>query len=94
MACDCIEKVTKKMAEKLKELNPDYTILDAAFKNKGFSLNGGGCKSYNEVKIEYTFPKVNGQISSPKSTTMDAYGEYCQFCGKKHNEEEEVTDGL
>lgn len=94
MACDCIEKVTQRAADHLKEQNPEYDIIDANFQNKGFSLKTGNYQSYNEIKIRYTFTKKDGSKSAPKTEVRDIYGEYCQFCGKKHKQEPEVKDGM
>lgn len=95
MACDCIEKITEKMAEHLKKQNPDYTILESNFQKKGYSFKSGQSHSYNEVKVVYTFQKKDGSTSSRKTEIMDAYGSYCQFCGKLHDEgKEEAENGL
>jgi hypothetical protein len=92
MACNCIEKVTDKMADHFQKQNPEYNVFDAEFQKKGLSLKTGQYESYNEIKIRYNFTKKDGSISSTKTEIRDAYGEYCQFCGKKHKEESEVAN--
>lgn len=82
------------MADHLKEKNPDYTIIESNFQKKGFNLKTGTYKSYNEVKVVYTFIKKDGSVSAERTEIMDAYGEYCPFCGKKEVEETEVEDGM
>lgn len=84
MACDCIEKITQKMADHVQKQNPQFVITDANFLQKGFSLGGGGYHPYNEIKIEYMYPKKDGSMSRETSMKISAYGEYCQFCGKKY----------
>lgn len=89
MACDCINKTLDKVIERKKQNNPEITILNADYLNKGWNLSGNGnpINLFNEIKIEYTFIKVNGTVSSPKSEKIAIYGEYCGFCGKKFKDE-------
>lgn len=89
MACNCLETTLEKVIERHKQNNPADTIIDADYLNKGWNFSGKGnaINLYNEIKIEYTFQKVNGQTSNPKSTKLSIYGEYCGFCGKKFVED-------
>lgn len=89
MACKCIQMTLDKTVERAKEQNKSWTIIDADYLNKGYNFSGKGnpVNLFSEIKIEYTFQKVNGQISLPKSEKIAIYGQYCTFCGKKFIED-------
>jgi hypothetical protein len=94
MACNCLEKTLQKTLELKKEQNPTWEIGEYDWKNKSwnFSNKGNPTNLYNEIKIEYSFPKVNGDMSKPKTETVTIYGSFCTFCGKKFVENIKTLD--
>lgn len=90
MACTCLDDVLKKHVEYQTEKHKDWDITDADWLNKGWNLSGRGnpINIGYQIKVEYTFTKVNGQTSQPKSETSSIYGTHCTFCGKKFIDDE------
>jgi hypothetical protein len=89
MACECLDILLEKLVETKKEQNPDWTINEANYLNKSwnFSDKGNPINLYNEIKLTYTFVKVDGSTSKQKSEKIPIYGNYCCFCGKLFKEE-------
>ncbi len=90
MACECMQKTLDKTIEYKKQQNPNWTITEADYLNKTWNFSGKGNPNnlFNEIKIGYTFTKVDGSTSQPKSEKVAIFGEYCTFCGKKFKEDE------
>lgn len=91
MTCNCLGEVLVSTEREIQKQNKDWKISDIEWLKKGWNFSGKGnpINLYNEIKISYTFTKVNGSESSPKSTTISIYGNYCSFCGKKFVENEQ-----
>lgn len=89
MACTCLETSLSTVKQEIQDQNKEWSIADIDWTKKGWNFSGKGnpINLYNEIRIEYTFTKVNGQTSTPKSTSISMYGEYCTFCGKKFIED-------
>lgn len=89
MACKCMENALDKTLKLKEEQHPDWKIEDIDWVNKGynFSDKGNPINLSNEIKIEYTFTKVDGSTSKSKVEKLTIYGTYCTFCGKKFEED-------
>lgn len=91
--CDCIEKVEKMIAEKQLSENPGAELFDKSQKgtmlHTGYSFSKNpGRRTYNEVEVNISVKKKNGQFSRFKRKRISVYATYCPFCGKKHNYED------
>ena len=83
--CNCIEKSEEKILAHIREKHPTWDIKDASYNNKALLFNDGEATLYSlyfEFGYEYSFPKVNGDMSKPKRTTVSITPSYCPFCGK------------
>lgn len=101
MACNCIEESTEKTLAHLKEQYPDRTYDESdtgiwgslGYSNVGFSLGAAGRFFYFPFKTRYTFTKTNGEMSKPKTETVNMQGVYCPFCGCKFKEDQNDETG-
>lgn len=93
MACDCINKVTLKMVERLKKNSPKSIITGVKFKTQGYNFGTGSYNLYNEIAYTEQFEKVNGDLSKERTHTVDVYHSFCPFCGVKTKEAEEKQEG-
>ena len=90
MACNCLETSKEKILAKLAELHPDYNISDADFQNRIYSFNEDGASDIiitHRFDYTYTFKKVNGTNSKPRTSNISINPIYCGFCGKKFVED-------
>lgn len=91
--CNCIETIEKKVAEKLLSENPESETFDR--KDKGTMVHTGfyfsknpGRRTYNEVEVNISVKKRNGQFSRFRKKRILVYATFCPFCGTKHNYED------
>lgn len=94
MACNCIETSKEKILAKLAEMHPDWTITESDYENQIFPFS----EENNSIQpiilthhfgFTYTFKKVNGEDSKPRTDYISINPTYCGFCGKKFVEEAE-----
>jgi len=89
MACTCLEDSKEKILAKLAEIHPDYNITDFDFQNRiySFAEEGPGIILTHRFEYTYTFKKVNGTDSKPRTSNININPTYCGFCGKAFIEE-------
>lgn len=86
--CNCIADFEAKLIDRVKEQNPTWELEEinhfdgTGLQNIAFTF-GHGNIVYNEFKVRYTFPKVNGEMSTPKTHKLSLYPTYCCYCGIK-----------
>jgi hypothetical protein len=88
MACNCIETTEKRVLEHIKTQNPDWNITESGYKNLVLAFDEEPSATYIMMPFEFTFTfsKVNGTQSKPRTKQISMKGEYCTFCGKKFKE--------
>lgn len=84
MACNCLETSKEKILAKLAQIHPEYNISDADFQNQIYTFDEHqGIILTHRFDFTYTFQKVNGTDSKPRTSTININPTYCGFCGKK-----------
>ena len=84
MACNCLETSKEKILAKLAEIHPDYNISDSDFDNRIWCLDGTqDVILTHKFEFTYTFKKVNGTDSKPRTSNININPTYCGFCGKQ-----------
>lgn len=84
MSCDCIDRIEKLLAEKMKEQYPKGEVIDeVAFVNKTYTSDAEGHAvlilsnpALGKVRIGKAVRKYNARL----------FPTYCPFCGKKIKE--------
>lgn len=89
MACNCLEKSKERILEKLSEMYPDYNISDSDFQNRIYSFgeDSPGIILTHKFEYTYTFKKVNGTDSKPRTSNISINPIFCGFCGVKFIED-------
>lgn len=87
MECNCIENSENKILKHLGEKHPTWIIKDARYNNMALMMDFELIRNslYFEFGYEYSFPKVNGEMSKPKRSTVSITPAFCPFCGVKLN---------
>lgn len=89
MACNCLETSKEKTLAKLAEIHPTYEISDSDFQNRIWCFEGPQSVILtHRFDYTYTFKKVNGTDSKPRTSNISINPTYCGFCGKKFVEDE------
>jgi hypothetical protein len=85
--CNCLEEAKTKILSHLRKDNPEFTIEDSNsdFDNIVYPLDGDNMGRILTHKFEYTytFTKRDGELSRPKTASININPMYCGFCGKK-----------
>jgi hypothetical protein len=85
--CDCIENSEAKILSHIREKHPDWGIKDAHYNHQALlAPNYSKYSLYFEFGYEYSFPKVNGDMSKPKRGTVSITPSFCPFCGNSLND--------
>lgn len=82
MACECIKKIQKKLAER-----PDGT----AFLDTVFDMRDGSLRV--DITGQIRKKGRNGEFQK-KYTQVHFMPKYCPFCGKPYNPSEESEDSI
>lgn len=96
MACECLEKSKENILVRLAEMYPEYKISDSDFQNQIYSLaeEGPGIILTHRFEYNYSFTRVNGEQSKPRTSTISINPTYCGFCGKKFIEDKPSNDNV
>lgn len=95
MACNCLETSKEKILAKLQEIHPEYNITDSDFQNLMWNnIDNPGSEYILTHRFDYTysFTKVNGTQSKPRTSNININPTYCGFCGKKFVEDEPTLE--
>lgn len=90
--CNCISNSEEKILSHLREKHPTWEIKDARYQTQ--ALMGPDYDTYSlyfEFVYEFSFHKVNGDMSKPKRQTVSVTPAFCPFCGKSMSEKEEAA---
>ena len=87
-SCDCIKEVEAKSLNRIKDKNPGWDVDKTnRWDDTGLMpvthLFGYGDSVAFEFKYRYTFKKVNGQTSNPRTGKISIIPTFCPFCGRK-----------
>lgn len=91
MACNCLETSKEKILAKLQEIHPEYNITDSDFQNQIYCFEGPqNTILTHRFDYTYSFTKVNGTQSKPRTSNININPTYCGFCGKKFVEDDKL----
>ena len=89
MACNCLDNSKEKILARLQEIHPEYNITDSDFANQIYCFEGEqSIILTHKFEYTYSFTKVNGTPSKPRTTSININPTYCGFCGKKFVEDD------
>ena len=93
--CTCFEDNLKLVKDAVIEQMPDGCIdLDVRWQNSVFFISGGDYSPVNpRVLAEYRLPKKGGgHRSSLKKLEQSLLANFCCYCGRKLNKNEDKKD--
>ncbi len=97
--CDCLERIEKKLAERLRERVPaDAEIskgFDTGWDNTVLSLSSGKMSVMMKYKMAYRAKKKNDDMAK-NLTRLECSVKmsYCPFCGKPADDNPNSEEGL
>lgn len=88
MACNCLETSKEKILAKIAEMHTGYNIIESDFDNRIWCLESEQSVILtHKFEYTYTFKKVNGTDSQPRTSNININPTYCGFCGVKFVQE-------
>lgn len=82
--CDCMKNVPEMIKGKIAEMNKQtkgFNLIESDFESHSYYPK---VRLYVNFKYKYSFQKIDGTPSNPKSDKMAIYFAYCPFCGKEY----------